>query len=308
MKKFLSVLIAISLLFTMCIPAFAGENVDALTDAQQKEIAALALEAVESGNDVDTIGGRGNIRSYVISNLSSLDTFKEAYENDPDSIKPIVAAAVAAVQADSSFSQDAANMLTAEITSGIKKAVAPAEETTEPETEPENKEEINSNADSIISLLGALPNYDLKEQVLVALLGNGVINKTTAVHIADELLRNGSISADERNSLIAAVNSDDASKSALDKIFEGYTPADLAQLFRGFGDAIGTITSALANLLRTDANGGSDGNNSGNSGNTPSNPTNIPATGDYAIPAVTAVALLAGAAFVLTRKKTSDDE
>ncbi len=310
MKKFLSVLIAISMLFAMCIPAFAGDNVDALSDEQQKEIAELALEAIESGNDVETIAGRTQIRSAVVAGIKDFTALQEAYDSDPDSIKPIVAAAVAAVQADSEFSQNAADMLAADITLGLKKVLAPKEETpSEPSTDPEETEELSSNIDSIVSLLDALPNYDLIEQVVVALLGNGVINKTDAKYIADELSKSGKISGAEKASLLSAIESDDASKSVLDNIFEGYTPADLAQLFRGFGDAIGTITSALAGLLRTDDNGGS-GDNNGNNGNsnTPSNPSNIPATGDYAIPAVTAVALLAGAAFVLTRKKTSDDE
>ena len=308
MKKVVSVLVAISMLFAMCIPAFAGDNVDALTDEQQKEIATLALEAVEAGKDPTTIQGRTEIRTAVLAGIEDLSALKTAYENDPDSIKPIVAAAIAAVQADTGISQSAADMLASEITSGLKKALAPAEEpTTEPQTEPEDKEELNSNIDSIVSLLGALPNYDLIEQVVTALLGNGVINKTDAKYIADELLKSGKISGAEKASLLEAIESDDANKSVLDNVFEGYTPADLAQLFRGFGDAIATITSALASLLRTDDNGGSDNSNSGKS-NTPSNPTDIPATGDYTIPAVTAVALLAGAAFVLTRKKSSDEE
>ena len=308
MKKFVSVLIAISMLFAMCIPAFAGDSVDALSDEQQKEIAVLALEAIESGKDPSTIQGRTDIRTAVLSGIEDFTDLKAAYESDPDSIKPIVAAAIAAVQADTEISQSAADMLASEITLGIKKAVVPAEEpTTDSNTEPEDSEELNSNIDSIVSLLGALPNYDLIEQVVTALLGNGVINKTDAKYIADELSKSGKISGAEKESLLKAIESDEAGKSVLDNVFEGYTPADLAQLFRGFGDAIATITSALAGLLRSDDNGGSNNSNSGNS-NTPSNPSNIPATGDYTIPAVTAVALLAGAAFVLTRKKTTDDE
>ena len=54
MKKVMSVLVVLSLLFTVCIPAFAGANVDALTGAQQKEIAGLVLAAVEKGNDPET--------------------------------------------------------------------------------------------------------------------------------------------------------------------------------------------------------------------------------------------------------------
>lgn len=307
MKKVLAVFVAISLLFVMCVPAFAGENVDALTDEKQIEIAGLVLDAVEQGKDVNTISGRTQIGASVVNGISDLDSYKELYEADENAIKAIVSEAVNAVKADEGFSDSAANMLISEITRAIKNKLQP-EASTESAVEPtpEETEPLNGNIDTYYSLLSNLP-FDQLKSVLVTLLGNGILNKTDAKYIIDKLSKDSKINADQLAELTAAIGSEDASKNSLEQFFDGYTPSDLAQLFRGFGDAISTITSALANLLRTDEEGneGNNGNNSNNNNNN-SNPTDIPPTGDYAFPAVTAVALLAGAAFVLTRKKNEE--
>ena len=108
MKKVMSVLVVLSLLFTVCVPAFAGANVDALTEAQQKEIAGLVLAAVEKGYDPETIGGRKLIKDSVIAGITDYAAYKTAYESDAESIKAIVSEAVTAVKNDTGFSQSAA--------------------------------------------------------------------------------------------------------------------------------------------------------------------------------------------------------
>lgn len=306
MKKVLAVFVAISLLFVMCVPAFAGENVDALTDEKQVEIAGLVLDAIDQGMDVSSISGRTQIGKSVVNGISDIDSYKEAYEADESSIKTAVAAAVAAVKADVGFSDTNANMLVSEITKAIKDKINPEETTTPSETEPEETEPLNDNIDTIYSILSNLP-FDQLKDVMLTLLGNGIINKTDAKYIIDKLKKDGKISADQVQALLDSLDSEEANTSSIEKFFEGYTPADLSALFRGFGDAIATMTSALANLLRSgggDDNNGGNGGNNNNGGNT--TPADIPPTGDYAIPAVAAVALLAGAAFVLTRKKTEE--
>ncbi|MDO4847057.1 MAG: hypothetical protein Q3968_02875 [Clostridiaceae bacterium] len=307
MKKVLAVFVAISLLFVMCVPAFAGENVDALTDEKQVEIAGLVLDAIDQGMDVSSISGRIQIGKSVVNGISDIDSYKEAYEADESSIKTAVAAAVAAVKADVGFSDTNANMLVSEITKAIKDKINPEETTTPSETEPEETEPLNDNIDTIYSILSNLP-FDQLKDVMLTLLGNGIINKTDAKYIIDKLKKDGKISADQVQALLDSLDSEEANTSSIEKFFEGYTPADLSALFRGFGDAIATMTSALANLLRSgggdDNNGGNGNGGNGNGGNT--TPADIPPTGDYAIPAVAAVALLAGAAFVLTRKKTEE--
>lgn len=306
MKKVLAVFVAISLLFVMCVPAFAGENVDALTDEKQVEIAGLVLDAIDQGMDVSSISGRIQIGKSVVNGISDIDSYKEAYEADEGSIKTAVAAAVAAVKADVGFSDTNANMLVSEITKAIKDKINPEETTTPSETEPEETEPLNDNIDTIYSILSNLP-FDQLKDVMLTLLGNGIINKTDAKYIIDKLKKDGKISADQVQALLDSLDSEEANTSSIEKFFEGYTPADLSALFRGFGDAIATMTSALANLLRSgggDDNNGGNGGNNNNGGNT--TPADIPPTGDYAIPAVAAVALLAGVAFVLTRKKTEE--
>ena len=307
MKKVLAVFVAISLLFVMCVPAFAGENVDALTDEKQVEIAGLVLDAIDQGMDVSSISGRIQIGKSVVNGISDIDSYKEAYEADESSIKTAVAAAVAAVKADVGFSDTNANMLVSEITKAIKDKINPEETTTPSETEPEETEPLNDNIDTIYSILSNLP-FDQLKDVMLTLLGNGIINKTDAKYIIDKLKKDGKVSADQVQALLDSLDSEEANTSSIEKFFEGYTPADLSALFRGFGDAIATMTSALANLLRSgggdDNNGGNGNGGNGNGGNT--TPADIPPTGDYAIPAVAAVALLAGAAFVLTRKKTEE--
>lgn len=304
MKKVMSVLVVLSLLFTVCVPAFAGANVDALTDAQQKEIAGLVLAAVEKGNDPETIGGRNSIKSSVIAGITDYSAYKTAYESDAGSIKAIVSAAVTAVKDDAGFSKNAAASLTTLLTGGIIDVINPTETTTGGTTTPSTPDpELSEDLQKYVDVLSKL-NAKQIESVLVSLIGNKVITVDDGKAIVNALYKNKTINAEEKETILKAITSDEASTGVLDEIFKGYTPSDLAQLFRGFGDAISTITSALAGLLK--GNSGGNGGNGSGSGST-SNPTDIPATGDYAIPAVAAVALVAGVALVLTRKKHDDE-
>lgn len=304
MKKVMSVLVVLSLLFTVCVPAFAGANVDALTGAQQKEIAGLVLAAVEKGNDPETIGGRNSIKDSVIAGITDYAAYKTAYESDAESINAIVSEAVTAVKDDAGFSQSAAASLTTLLTIKIIDVINPTETTTGGTTTPSTPDsELSEDLQKYVDVLSKL-NAKQIESVLVSLIGNKVITVDDGKAIVNALYKNKTINAEEKETILKAITSDEASTGVLDEIFKGYTPSDLAQLFRGFGDAISTITSALAGLLKGNSNGGNGGNGSG-SGST-SNPTDIPATGDYAIPAVAAVALVAGVALVLTRKKHDD--
>lgn len=306
MKKVMSVLVVLSLLFTVCVPAFAGANVDALTDAQQKQVADLVLASVEKGYDPETIMGRTVIKNNVIAGITDYSEYKTAYDNDASSLKALVSAAVAAVKADAGFSDSAAAALTTLITGAIIDTIYPTETTTSATTQkPDDSSELSEDLQKYVDVLSKL-NATQIQSVLVSLIGNKVITLDDGKAIVNELYKNKTITAEERDTILAAISSDEATTGALDKIFEGYTPADLAQLFRGFGDAISTITSALANLFKSNSNNNNNGGNSNSGSN--SNPTDIPATGDYAIPAVTAVALAAGVALILTRKKNGKDE
>ncbi len=302
MKKIISVLVIVSLLFAACIPAFAGANVDALTDTMQKEVATLILQSIEAGNDCETIKGRSAVKLAVISGIADYTPYKEAYDGGEESIGLIVSLAVTAVRADHEFSESAAAMLTTAVTNAIIEEVDPEATTTEP-TKPDVTQGSSAEAPKyIVDFLSNL-SYPQIESTLITLVGNQALTVDQAKAVADALKANGTITAEQRDKLYAAVVSPEAGTNAVDKFFEGYTPTDLAQLFRGFGDAIGQMTDALSNLFRGGSSSDEPTTDPNGSG---SNPSDIPATGDYAIPAVAAVALVAGLALVLTKKKKDD--
>lgn len=304
MKKTISVLVIVSLLFAACIPAFAGANVDALTDTMQKEVATLVLESIEAGNDCETIKGRSAVKLAVVNGITDYTPYKEAYESGEESISAIVSLAVTAVRADHEFSESAAAMLTTAITNAIIEEINPEAATTEP-AKPDVTQGSSAEAPKYIVQLLTNLSYTQIESTLISLVGNQVITVDQAKAVADELKANGTITAEQKDKLYAAVVSPEASTNIVDNFFDGYTTTDLAQLFRGFGDAIGQMTDALANLFRSGSSGDEPTTDPNGSG-TGSNPSDIPATGDYAIPAVAAVALAAGLALVLTKKKKDD--
>lgn len=308
MKKALSVFCAVLLLLITCVPAFAGTNVDALTDSMQKEIATLVLSSVEAGNDCGTIGGRTNIKNDVLNGISDMTPYEQAYAESAESIGVTVTLAVEAVKADAGISDNDAKMLAAAITAAIKNEIDPEETTTSSSSDTTSPDPSNA-PEYIVNLLSNL-SYDQIESTIVTLVGNEVITADEANSVIAALYKNGSITAEERDSLYEAVQSDEASTNAVQNFFKDYTATDLAQLFRGFGDSISQMTTALANLFRSDSDDG-DGTSttgSGSSSGSSSGTTDIPATGDYAIPAVAAVALAAGAALILTRKKKDDKD
>ena len=261
MKKVMSVLVVLSLLFTVCVPAFAGANVDALTDAQQKQVADLVLASVEKGNDPETIMGRTIIKNNVLAGITDYSKYKAAYDNDASSIRALVSEAVTAVKADAGFSESAAAALTTLITGAIIDKIDPPETTTGGTTQkPDDSSDLSEELQKYVDVLSKL-NAKQIESVLVSLIGNKVITLDDGKAIVNELYKNKTITAEERDTIMAAISSDEATTGVLDEIFKGYTPADLAQLFRGFGDAISTITSALANLFKNNNGGNNNGGN-----------------------------------------------
>lgn len=302
MKKMLAVLLVVSLLFAVAIPVFAGANVDAITDAKQSEIAKLVLSSIDKGNDPETIKGRESISIAVVNGIVDFSPYKTDYEADPSSISVIVSSAVNAVKSDKGFSDITATKLTTLLTSAIVSKVIPETSTTPTETTTE-AQTASGNLEYIVKLLADL-TYDQKQATLVSFVGNKVITVDEAKAVINSLYKDKKITSEEKDKLYAAIVSEEASTGVVDKFFEGYTPTDLAQLFRGFGDSIGTMTSKLAELFRS--SGGSSGDGTTGDNNNTSNPTDIPATGDYAIVSVAGIAVVAGLALVLTKKKKDD--
>lgn len=74
MKKFSSILVALVMLFALCIPAFAGEKVDAL-DETAKEIATLVIEAKVTEN-MD-LAQADAVASYVVSHVKDITAYAD---------------------------------------------------------------------------------------------------------------------------------------------------------------------------------------------------------------------------------------
>lgn len=311
MKKMLSVLVAITLLFTICIPAFAGANVDALGDAQQKEIATLVLSAINLGNKLDTTMERSAIVNTVVNGISDFAPYKAAYDSVDNStaINTIVTVAVNAVKADVTdesvgFTSTNAAILITAITNAITSKVAP-ETTTQPTTPSTEPESGSQTVIYIVDLLAKL-SYEQISDTLISLVGNKALTVADATIVINALYARGTITLEQRDALLKAIVSDEASTNVVDKFFQDYTPTDLSQLFRGFGDSIGKMTSALADLFRSASGGSGSGSTTTKPSGSGSSASDIPATGDYAIPAVAAIAVAAGLALVLTKKKKDD--
>lgn len=95
MKKFSSILVALVMLFALCIPAFAGANVDALEEGPAKEIATLLIAAKETEQmDLANMPAQ-DIGNYVATHVKDINAYADATTRDA-----AVDAAFKALQAD----------------------------------------------------------------------------------------------------------------------------------------------------------------------------------------------------------------
>lgn len=76
MKKFSSILVALVMLFALCIPAFAGANVDALAEGPAKEIATLLIAAKETEN-LDFDKASDAVASYVATHVADISVYAD---------------------------------------------------------------------------------------------------------------------------------------------------------------------------------------------------------------------------------------
>ena len=102
MKKIFSVVLALTMLFTLCVPVFAGAAVDALTDADAKAFAQAVI-------DYNTAQGGVNLRDpntmAEVSRVGAKAVPVENLESDERRAE-IASLAVGALAADYSFSAD----------------------------------------------------------------------------------------------------------------------------------------------------------------------------------------------------------
>ncbi|MGN0560081.1 MAG: hypothetical protein ACI4K8_03405 [Candidatus Fimenecus sp.] len=115
MKKIFSVTVALMMLFALCIPAFAGTAVDALTDEDAK---TFAQAVIENGGDLTneetmTQAVKAGVKAVPVENLAEADRREE-----------IASLAAAALAADFSLTEDQQTALEAKAVALMEKAYA----------------------------------------------------------------------------------------------------------------------------------------------------------------------------------------
>lgn len=115
MKKIFSVAVALMMLFALCIPAFAGTAVDALTD---KDAKAFAQAVIENGGDLtneETMvqAVKAGVKAVPVENLAEADRRAE-----------IASLAAAALAADFSLNETQQTALEAKTVALMEKAYA----------------------------------------------------------------------------------------------------------------------------------------------------------------------------------------
>lgn len=115
MKKIFSVAVALMMLFALCIPAFAGSAVDALTDEDAK---TFAQAVIENGGDLTneetmTQAVQAGVKAVPVEKLAEADRRAE-----------IASLAAAALAADFSLNEDRQTALEAKAVALMEKAYA----------------------------------------------------------------------------------------------------------------------------------------------------------------------------------------
>lgn len=115
MKKIFSVAVALMMLFALCIPAFAGTAVDALTDEDAK---TFAQAVIENGGDLTneetmTQAVKAGVKAVPVENLAEADRREE-----------IASLTAAALAADFSLTEEQQTALEAKTVALMEKAYA----------------------------------------------------------------------------------------------------------------------------------------------------------------------------------------
>ena len=115
MKKIFSVAVALMMLFALCIPAFAGTAVDALTDEDAK---TFAQAVIENGGDLtneETMAQavKAGVKAVPVENLAEADRREE-----------IASLTAAALAADFSLTEEQQTALEAKTVALMEKAYA----------------------------------------------------------------------------------------------------------------------------------------------------------------------------------------
>ncbi len=290
MKKIISVLTAICLVMAFCLPTFAEAVQLSSSDPVLDEVAAIVAK-IDTTDEEDKKFTSEDAVAEILEKIKELGV-----ENTEEAIDA----------ADQLYNYGAID--TPEYVA-LKEAIK-----NEPELDKEAAK--NSIIDQVREIMD---DESLDVAGKAAAIGKLLIGLPAEQiqDILDTLLDSGVIDNDMYNRVSDIINN-----ANID---------DIGNIFNNGGDALSGLTGLISNLLGMlglgggDDNGGSDNggssnnNNSSNSG--PSNSSNnsssnssssnqVPntKTGDYALISVAGVAAVACAAFVLTRKKHSDED
>ncbi len=112
MKKIFSVLVALTMLFALCVPAFAGEAMEALTDPNAKAIATALEQYINTyAYSFADDAGRTEAAKFVATKLP-LDNFGEEMKN-----------AISVEAAVNAFATDYSEAIAEEDTAALKDAL-----------------------------------------------------------------------------------------------------------------------------------------------------------------------------------------
>lgn len=344
MKKTLSVVLAVIMMFAMCVPAIAGEKVDAL-DGQQKAIAQTVLQAWDSFSEEDKQSQNtylGKFPTYVGEHLSENISLKTIDLNTL--LDDIEVAYTAALLDCNNIKYN--SMIRGKVKKATETAIldAIAESTFIEYTNYQKLDGVNKEiADLLLADLnnGADWKTDEGRAAIAEYIYNNISEEGKEAFYAEykENEYNGQTVLSEVsyaitavwddnstklrsdyleptvNAVVAPFQSDFSERSVKDRlddligaIFPGFGDGDFGDMFGGFADAIKKIGASLSDLLGGLFGGGSDNNTT--TTKKPSSSSNgtdsIPKTGDVALYSVAALSVVAGIALVLTKKKKDD--
>lgn len=356
-KKTISVILAVVMMFSMCIPAFAGASVDALTGTQ-KAFGDAALAVYAEGYTSLSTSNAKSVANGVIENFDAF--FTSLADFDLSTLQADIRAGFTAALIDDigaaslkennpALSSDARiktavnnvadslyNTLREEILANVRVFGESCESLVDQQREIAqliitalNDSELaidvtteagrTALAEYVYKNFSDLDAYFAVYSEYDAVCTNDASNATYAVW-ADNNTALTSHQEETAAAIAKPFNDDFSSRSGgsddiwakleegLKKFFEGFTNGDINDMFGGMGESLNKITSAISGLLEGIFGGGNN--------DTPTTPTKPSTadnddfsntkTGDVAVYAVASVALVAGLALVLTKKKKED--
>ncbi len=283
MKKLISVFTAICLVMAFCLPTFAAavqlSNTDPVLDEVEaiiEKIGTIDEEDKEFTSDDAVAEILEKVKDLGVENTEeALDVADQLY-NYGAIDNPEYGALKEAIKNEPDLDKDAAKNSIIDQVRDIME---------------DDSLDVAGKAAAIGKLLIGLPAEQIQD-ILDTLLDSGVIDNDMYNQISD-FINNANID-------------------------------DIGNIFNNGGDALSGLTGLISSLLgmlglgggddggsnNGGSNNGGSNNSSNNSSSSSSSSNQVPntKTGDYALISVAGVAAVACAAFVLTRKKNSDEE